>query len=255
MIADQIRQLAGEAGIPVIGFGPASAMAAEAAGRRPEDLLPGAAGLVCFGFPVPKGVYGTPAHTLEIVWRSQNLTYRRLDTLSLRIAALLEAAGERAVPIYGCQPMSLNQRGQVVGYLNQIEMGQVTGIGVRGKNGLLLHSHYGSRLMLGGVVTTADLPQWRTPELDERNCPADCRICAEACPVGAILIEERRVRIMTCLNHTARTPQMSKPWFWVLGKLRPDAAARYMSIRAFDEHTFHVCSRCVAECPYGEGGG
>jgi epoxyqueuosine reductase QueG len=95
--------------------------------------------------------------------------------------------------------MSVNQRGQVVGYLNQIEMGQVTGIGVRGKNGLLLHSRYGSRLMLGGVVTTADLPRWRTPEIDEPGCPADCRICADVCPVGAILIEERRVRIMICL--------------------------------------------------------
>jgi hypothetical protein len=37
MIADQIRQLAGEAGIPVLGVGPASAMAAEAAGHRPAS--------------------------------------------------------------------------------------------------------------------------------------------------------------------------------------------------------------------------
>jgi hypothetical protein len=26
-----------------------------------------------------------------------------------------------------------------------------------------------------------------------------------------------------------------------------------MNLRAFDEHTFHVCSECVALCPYGEG--
>jgi hypothetical protein len=35
----------------------------------------------------------------------------------MRIAALLEDNGARAVPIYGCQPMSVNDRGQVVGYL------------------------------------------------------------------------------------------------------------------------------------------
>jgi hypothetical protein len=47
---------------------------------------------------------------------------------------------------------------------------------------------------------------------------------------------------------------MSKPWFYVLSKLRPKAAARYMVLRAFDEHTFHVCSACVSDCPLGEDG-
>jgi len=103
------------------------------------------------------------------------------------------------------------------------------------------------------VVTTAKLPQGCFPEIDEPGCPPDCRICADSCPMGAILIEEERVRIMTCLSYTARTPHMSKLWFFVLSRLRHESAARYMSLRAFDEHTFHVCSRCVALCPYGEG--
>jgi epoxyqueuosine reductase len=252
MIVEQIRKIADDEDVPVFGVGPASAMANERSGHRPEDLLPGAHSLICFGLPVPQGVYQTPTHTLETVWRSQNLNYRRLDALSLRIAALLEENGARAVPIYGCQPTWVNDRGQVVGYLNQIQMGSVTGVGVIGKNGLLIHSHYGARLMLGGVVTTADLPEWRYPEIDEPGCPPDCRICADVCPAKAILIERERVRIMTCLNYTARTPQMSRLRFFVLSKLRPESAARHMNLRTFDEHTFHVCSRCVALCPYGE---
>jgi epoxyqueuosine reductase QueG len=252
MIVERIRAMAEEERIPVLGFASASEMAGERPGHRPEDLLPGAQSLICFGLPVPQGVYRTPTYTLETVWRSQNLNYRRLDTLSMRIAALLEENGERAVPIYGCQPMGVNGRGQVEGYLNQIEMARVTGIGVVGKNGLLIHSRYGARLMLGGVVTTADLPRERYPEIDEPGCPPDCRICADACPVQAISIEKKRVRIMTCLGLTSRTPQMSKLLFFLLSKSRPEAAARYMILRAFDEHTFHVCSECVALCPYGE---
>jgi epoxyqueuosine reductase len=252
MVADKILKLAQEEHIPVLGFGPASEMAGERPGHRPEDLLPGAQSLICFGLPVPQGVYRTPTYTLESVWRSQNLNYRRLDTLSMRIAALLEEDGARAVPIYGCLPMGVNDRGQVVGYLNQIQMGRVAGIGVIGKNGLLIHSRYGARLMLGGVVTTTELPEGRYPEIDEPGCPPDCRICADACPVEAILTEEKRVRIMTCLGHTARTPQMSKLRFFILSRFRPESAARFMNLRAFDEHTFHVCSKCVALCPYGD---
>jgi ferredoxin len=207
MIVDDITKMAEGESIPVLGFGPASTMADERPGHRPEDLLPGAQTLICFGLPVPQGVYQTPTYTLEAVWRSQNLNYRRLDTLSMRVAALLEDDGARAVPIYGCLPMGVNERGQVVGYLNQIQMGRATGIGVMGKNGLLIHSRYGARLMLGGVVTTADLPEGHYPDIDEPGCSPDCRICADVCPVQAISIEKKRVRIMTCLGHTARTPQ------------------------------------------------
>lgn len=192
-----------------------------------------------------------PAIQAETVWRSQNLLYRRLDTLSMRIAALLEESGDRAVPTYGCMPLGVNKKRIVVGYVNQIRMGEVTGIGVIGKNGLLLHSHYGSRLMLGGVLTTAELPKSRYPDINEPGCPSDCRICADACPVKAIMPDQKKVKIMRCLSYSARTPSMSRIKFYLLSAFNPRAAARYMSLAAFDEHTFHICSRCVELCPYG----
>jgi len=253
MTIDQIRKIAEDEQIPAWGIGPASKMAGEAPGHQPGDFLPGAQSLLCFGIPVPRSVYEMPACGLETAWRSQNLYYRRLDTLSIRIAALLEDNGARAVPTYGCMPLDVNQKGVVVGYLNQIRMGEVTGIGVIGKNGLLLNARFGSRLMLGGVLTTGALPEMRSPEVAEPGCPPGCRICADACPVQAIMPEKKQVKIMRCLSYTARTPLMSKPWFFVLSKLNPPAAARYMSLRSLDEHTFHVCSRCVAVCPYGAG--
>jgi epoxyqueuosine reductase QueG len=253
MIANQILQIAEEENVSVFGIGPALAMAEEKPGHRPDDLLPGTKSLICFGLAVPRGVYSMPTYRLETAWRSQNLYYRRLDTLSVRFAALLEENGAKAVPIYGCMPLGMNQKGVVVGYLNQMRMGEVTGIGVIGKNGLLLNSRFGSRLMLVGVLTTAALPEMRYPDTDEPGCSTDCRICADACPVNAIMPDKKQVKIMRCLGYTAQTHFMSRPKFLLLRAFNPQAAARYMSLTSFDEHTFHICSKCVALCPYGGG--
>ena len=252
MIVEEIRKIAADERVPVLGIGPASKMAAELPGHRPEDYLPGARSLICFGIPVPRQVYRTPTGGPETIWRSQNLYYRRLDTLSIRLAALLEESGAQAIPVYGCMPLGLNEKGEVVGYLNQLRMGEATGIGIIGRNGLLLHSRYGARLMLGGVVTSAALPEMRYPDADQPGCPPGCRLCVDACPVKAISLEEKRVDIMRCLGYTARTPLMSKLKFGILRATRRESAARLMNLTAFDEHTFHVCSRCVALCPYGD---
>jgi len=248
MIAARLRKVAEDENIAVFGIGSAAEMADEQPGHRPEDLLPGAQSLICFGVPFPRGVYQMPIHGTETVWRSQNLYYRRLDNLALLFAQMLEESGADAVPIYGCMPLGMSERGTVVGYLNQIRMGELTGIGAVGRNGLLVHSRYGSRLMLGGVVTTAILPTMRYPVMDEPGCPPDCRICEEACPVNAIMADKKQVKIMKCLGYTAKTAYMSRLKFLYLRVRNKEAAARYLSISSFDEHTLHKCSRCVALC-------
>ncbi len=254
MIVGQLQRIARDENISVFGIGPASKMKDEPQGYRPEDVLPGVQSLICFGAALPGDVYCTPKNSLETVWRSQNLVYRRLDTLALRFSSLLEEKGARAVPVYGCMPLDLNEKGSVVGYINQIRMAEATGIGVIGNNGLLIHSRYGSRITLGGLLTTAHLPEIHYPESEESGCPPGCHLCSDACPVDAVMPEKKQVKIMRCLKYTARTPAMSRLKFLLLGMRNKKAAARYMSISAFDEHTFHICSKCVSVCPYGGEG-
>jgi hypothetical protein len=51
MLVDEIRAVAEQEGVPVLGIAPASAMADERPGHRPEDLLAGAQSLICIGLP------------------------------------------------------------------------------------------------------------------------------------------------------------------------------------------------------------
>ncbi len=252
MIIDEIHRIAKDENVSVLGTGPTSEMENEPLGYRPEDFMPGVQSLLCFGIPLPREAYCTPTYSLETVWRSQNLLYRRLDTLALRFSVVLEESGARAFPIFGCMPLGMNEKGSVVGYVNQIRMAEIARIGVIGKNGLLIHSRYGSRLILGGLLTTASLPVTRYPNSEEPGCPSDCHICSDACPVNAIMPERKQVNITRCLRYTARTQSMSLLKFLYLRARDKKAAARYMSITSFDEHTFHICSRCVSLCPYGD---
>ena len=251
MIINEFKRIANDENITVFGIGPASAMKNEPEGYRPENLLPGVQSLICFGIALPKGVYAVGRNNLEMTWRSQNLLYRRLDTLALRFSVLLENNGDRAVPVYGCTPLDLSEKGVVAGYINQIRMAEITGIGKVGKNGLLIHSRYGARMMLGGLLTTAALPDICFPETGKTDCPPDCHLCSDVCPVNAIMPERKQVKIMRCLNYTAQTPAMSKLKFLFLWMRNKKRAARYMNITTFDEHTFHICSKCVSICPYG----
>ena len=254
MITTEIRRIAKYEQLAALGFAPASELDGEPRGYRPADFLPGARGLVGFALPVPRAVYRIPAHAEDMVCRAQSLVYRRLDSISLRIAGLLEGHGEQAIPVFGCSPMAINARGDIAGYVNQIRIAEAAGIGTVGRNGLLIHPRYGARLMLGAVVTTAAFPRPRRSGTAPIGCPPDCRICVDACPVRAIDPDGKKIRIMRCLAHTSRTPLMSRLEFAVRRALRPESAARLMNQTALDEHTLHICSRCVALCPYGSQG-
>ncbi len=252
VLMDRLLSLADEEGIPVLGVAASKDLESEPSGSRPSDALSDARSLLCFGLAVPAGVYHADAHQTEAVWRTQNIYYRRLDTLSLRFAALLEESGERAIPVFGCLPMGLNAKREVHGFVNQLRMGEAAGIGIIGRNGLLLHERYGSRLMLGGVVTTAALPAMRRGEEPGRGCPADCRICVDACPVRAISLDEQKVKINRCLTYTSRTPLLPKLKYLALLRFNRQHAERLMNQMSFDEHTLHICNRCISRCPYGQ---
>ncbi len=248
---DGVAALLNRDGVAAWGAGPSALMESERPGSRPSDVLPGARGVVCFGIPVPRGISEQRRHLVETNWRVQGLHYRRLDDLSVRVAAWLEESGERAVPIFGCLPVAVRGPSSIAGYLDQIRMGEITRIGTRGRNGLLYHPRYGGRLMLGGVVTTAALPVRTEPQPVASGCPPGCHRCAEACPIQAIQPDRHIVRD-ACLRFTARTPLLPRMRYLLWSRFRPGRAARLLGATSLDEHTLHVCSRCVFACPSGD---
>jgi epoxyqueuosine reductase len=83
-----------------------------------------------------------------------------------------------------------------------------TGLGWRGKNTLLFHPRWGSRILLGEILLGFELEQ--TSQVLVGRC-GDCRLCLEACPTEAIE-EPFRLTTRRCLDYwTLQTDQDLPP--------------------------------------------
>jgi len=131
--------------------------------------------------------------------------------------------------------------------MSLVKMAEAVGIGKVGKNGLLFHSKYGPRLMLGGMVTTASLPSMAWPEKDGKGCPEECCVCQEQCPVGAI-DRSGRVDRVACIKYSMKSPIFSH--FMGMNGMKPEDMQMINHLTAVDDHSMYRCIKCVSVCPY-----
>lgn len=245
-VMEKIGDFLDQSGIFSYGTAFSTPLEDEPTGHRPSDLLPGARSVMCLGLPVPKGVFQCGVRSEPSYWRTANVTYRYLDAVLVRCAALLEQAGASAVPVFACFPYVVRGKGDLYGYCNLVRMAELSGLGKRGKNGLLISARAGSRLLLGGIVTTASLPQVRPHGEEEAGCPGHCHACREACPVQAI-DSDGRVDRLKCTRHSMRSPLFSH--LMKSGEVKESDLELVNHVAAVDDHSMYTCVACVAACP------
>lgn len=88
----------------------------------------------------------------------------------------LAAALARRIPGKAFEPFLDNSP------IPEVEAAARSGLGVVGKNGLLLHPRFGSWVFIGEIVTDAD---FGAAGEEPKSCP-DCGACASACPGGCL---------------------------------------------------------------------
>jgi len=135
---------------------------------------------VCLGLGLSGGVLedvqGEPTRLYFHHYRTVNAF---LDQVALRLAAFLQRQGYCAVPIPASQIVDWqNQKA----HLSHKQIGFLAGLGWIGRNNLLVNPRFGSQHRLVSVLT--DMPLIADRPL-EAGC-ADCRLCLDACPCGAI---------------------------------------------------------------------
>jgi len=239
MTARELELLAGELGIDALGATPAGpyenterqilerraqglfadlrfTMAQPEVSCHPETLLPGArtvvSGALCYYADGPQPAPGEgrmPRYT----WYDAYAELRqKLDALGGRLGA------EYRVLVDANQHVDR-------------EAAARSGVGFYGKNTLLITRRHGSWVVLGTLVTTAELEP--TPPLD-LDC-GSCRLCIDACPTGA-LDEPGTVDANRCLS------------YWTQSKHSiPEAYRAELDDRVYG------CDICQDVCPWNRG--
>jgi len=183
---------------------------------HPETLLDGARTVVsaalcywCEAEEPPPGHGRLPRYTW---WDAYSVLRERLDELGERLG------GEYRVLVDENQHVDR-------------EAAARSGVGFYGKNTMLITRRFGSWVVLGTLVTTAELEP--TPPLDA-DC-GSCRLCIDACPTNALdepgVLDSRR-----CLSYWTQAPaSIPEPYREPLGA------------------QVYGCDICQDVCPWNRG--
>jgi epoxyqueuosine reductase QueG len=128
--------------------------------------------------PVFRTVKDAPTWTYYHHYRTVNLA---LDQAALHLAGECQRRGFRALPVPASQILDWDR---LLGHLSHRAMGELAGMGWRGRNNLLVNPRYGSMVRYATVLTDMDLPE-RGIEEEYAGC-GKCRACITVCPVDAI---------------------------------------------------------------------
>jgi len=203
---------------------------------HPETLLEGARTVVsaalCYwleGEEPPPGHGRLPRYTW---WDAYSELRERLDELGRRMNDLAGKAAETSQTASQATPQGGEYR--VLVDANQHvdrEAAARSGVGFYGKNTMLITRRHGSWVVLGTLVTTAELEA--TPALDA-GC-GSCTLCIDACPTDAL--EEAGVLDATrCLSYWT---QSADPF--------PEEYREALGDRVYG------CDICQDVCPWNRG--
>jgi epoxyqueuosine reductase len=239
MTAAELDRLAQELGLDVVGAAPASAytdterhirerksrglfadmrftMAQPEVSCHPEKLLAGAASVIsaahCYYAPEPPLRAGE-GRLARYTWYDAYAVLReRLDELGRRLG------GEYRVLVDANQHVDR-------------EAAVRSGVGFYGKNTMLITRKHGSWVVLGTLITTADVESTAPLQLD---C-GSCTLCIDACPTGA-LDEPGIVDATRCLSYWTQAPEPIPEGY-----------------RAELDAQVYGCDICQDVCPWNRG--
>lgn len=180
----RVKELIFKLGADLCGIAPTARFKDAPEGFKPEDIYEECKSVVVFAKRVP--VSSLDISSCVPYTYVNNIITQEVDRLGILISTNIETLNIKAVPIPSDDPYEYWEPKTSYGraILSLRHAGYLAGLGVIGKNALLINEEYGNMIQFGAVLVNIELEG--DPLAAYQACPADCRICIDSCPQGAL---------------------------------------------------------------------
>lgn len=193
--------------------------------KDPTQLLEGCQNIISLAYPYPSIIPSTP-EGLRLSRYSHfphDDYHYRLRQLGKKIISVIQEHYPDSRSRFCVDSAPILER----------SLAYAAGLGFFGKNNSLIIPGYGSYFYLSEILTTADF-DFSPAELLESRC-AECRLCLDACPTGA-LEKPYTINASRCLSYLTIEDKM---------EIEEKVADRMGDC-------FFGCDRCQEVCPYNK---
>lgn len=179
-----VKNVLREEGADLCGIAPVDRFADAPSGFHPLDIYEDCRGAVVFARRLPSGILF--ARSRVPYTRANDQVTVEVDSITFRACLALEDLGMRCVPVPTDDPYEHwePERSHGRGVLSLRHAGWLAGLGVLGRNTLLINERYGNLIQIGAILVDSELAG--DPLADCETCAPDCDRCIEACPAGAL---------------------------------------------------------------------
>lgn len=218
--------------------------------------LPGAKTLVAIVMKMHVDDVRSPMRSIA------NLEFHRTgeatDAVGHRLAVALTERGHRAINPSMAFPMEMDEFPARAWVVSHKRVAVAAQLGRMGLHRSVIHPRFGSFILLGTVITTAEV-EGTLPRLDFDPC-VSCKLCVAACPVGAIE-PDGGFRFSACYDHNYREFMSgfadfaeaiadSRDRFDLRRRVSQSETASMWQSLAYKPN--YKAAHCIAVCPAGE---
>lgn len=171
-------------GADLVGIAPANRLKNAPQGFKPTDIYADCKSVLVFAKRTPKTtLYAFNPATYT--WVLDTMSWL-IDQLTMQLTYWLEDKEVGVVPVPANDPYEHWDADQQYGRatLSMRHAGHLAGLGVLGKNTLLTNEQFGNMIEIGSVLLDTELEPDNIAVYD--GCPADCRLCIDACTAKAL---------------------------------------------------------------------
>ncbi len=181
--ANQIKEIATSLETDLCGIAPAERFSNAPAGFRPSDIYPDVKSVVVFAKRFPEGVFFSKSYVPYTF--ACDTILRDVFRITCELTMRLQDLNITAVPIPS-EPYEYwdEEKREGKGILSLKHAGYLAGLGVLGKNTLLMNDSLGNMITLGAVLVNIELEG--DPVAQYKTCSEKCQLCIESCPAKAL---------------------------------------------------------------------